>query len=884
MFRLIQKKIVYFSFFLYSCSTLVPSEYVLYKQAIKGNKDIPSADLEALYRQRINRKLYKFMPYASIYERSKQKLEKKRIKDSTIKAEYSESINKNPSNVKVLQKEMEKKLRKNAYIDYRIESTQAKYDTALLRAYNKNRERKFFKIKKKKEKKMNALFEEKEKGNFWMRVVGEPYSIYNPENTEKTRKEMEKYLFSKGYFAGKVSVSVDSAKPLLSKNTLKTVNITYNINEGLAHKIDSLYYITDNPVIDSLIKSSESLVKIGKNIERNNLEAERNRIESLLLENGFYRFDKQYIIIQIDTTIDKTEEIFMGRDADTDLKVRAFNISHVRYIINNPQKKDTAFISQNTIGNAVAQIYLDNILGQHIQYKIKKISFFIKEEEDKVLDTTNISFYPIENPIRFFYGKRKYSQKILSNKILIKPSDFYKKANFDKTNQNLASLNLFKFRSLQTQDNRRGDLDVSIIATPYEKFSNINDIGMSVSQNIPGPFFNTSLGIRNIFGGCGILENNFLFSIDGQASFIDAGSVYRTTQVSFNTSYIAPLLLFPGKWTQKAAINRLNPTTRLSAGVSFVARPEYGRRNFNLSLSYNFFKFPHKTFSFSPIDLNIINTYRIDADFEQLLSDFSLQGNNLALSFRNALITGTKLYYEYNSINHRENTFQKYWRPSAEFGGTILNLFNQEYLNENKFLGLEYFKFLRFSNEIRLYQPLSKRKPTKMVYRLFAGMAIPYGQSEILPYEKFFFSGGNTMRAWVQRRLGPGGYQAPDSLSNVERQGNIILEANTELRFRVWSFINMGLFVDIGNIWTLRDNGLENSVFKSNFYEQLAVAAGAGFRFDFSFLLLRLDLGLRVLDPSLPTNERFVLPNVKLKNLLGGSSSATLNIGIGYPF
>jgi outer membrane protein assembly factor BamA len=302
-------------------------------------------------------------------------------------------------------------------------------------------------------------------------------------------------------------------------------------------------------------------------------------------------------------------------------------------------------------------------------------------------------------------------------------------------------------------------------------------------------------------------------------------------------------------------------------------------------MTYNWFKNTYNFFGFSPIDLNVINTYRLDARFENLLNDFSRQGNNLALSFRNAFITSSSFHYEYNTIDNRKNTKQYYWRPTIELGGTLLNLFNQDALERNKFLGLEYFKFMRFSSEVRYYQPLSDGKAnSKMVYRLFAGFALPYGKSEILPYEKFFFSGGNTMRGWIQRRLGPGGFQTPDTLANVEKQGNILLEANAEYRFKLWSFVNMGLFVDVGNIWTLEDRGFKDSGFSSKFYEQLAVATGTGMRLDFSFLLIRFDLGLRVIDPARPANDRFVLNKVRLKNLFGGSNAAILNLGIGYPF
>jgi hypothetical protein len=874
------------------CASFLPSDYILYKQSIKGNKNISTEELEALYRQKVNRKLfYKFMPYASIYESSRRRVEKQRLKDSTLLAEYAQKIEKNPEKIKELQTELNEKRKKNAYIDYRLESMRAYYDKLLQESIKD--EKKYNKIKKKQDKKIAKLELEKEKGTFRMRAIGEPFSIYNPENIEKTRKEMQEYLYIKGFFAGKVSYKADSAVVKLGKSAVKTINVTYFVQEGEPHRIDSIYYVTDNEIIDSLIRYSPSKLKVGQILERDKALQERERIEKLLLENGFYRFDKQYIVVQVDTSITKKEEVFTGETMDSEILVKKKNLAHIRFIINNPQKRDTSFIQQNTVGNALSQIYLDEILGRHIQYKINKVYFIVKDET--VLNPKDTSqkgyFFPTKEPdkaIKFIHltPQKEYSPKILYTKVLLRPNTPYRKSIFDQTGHNLSNLNLFKFRSLQTRDDKRGGLDIAILATPNDKFEMVNEIGGSIAQNVPGPFFNTSLKIRNLWSGCGILENNFLFSIDGQASFINLGEVYRTTQISFNSTYITPLLFIPGKIKYKPAINALAPTTRFNVGVSFVRRPEYGRRNYRLALTYNWHKFPFKNFGFSPVDLNVINTYRKDERFTKLLEDFRLQGNNLELSFRNALITSSHFYYEYNNINHRINTSQYYWRPTIELGGTLLNFFNQEFLEKNKLFGLEYFKFWRVSTEFRYYQPLSAQKNShsKIASRLFLGIGSPYGSSEVLPYEKFFFSGGNTMRGWIQRRLGPGAYSPPDSLINVEKQGNIILEANVEWRFRVWSFFHSVLFVDLGNIWTLQDVGFAGGKFSRDFYRELGVATGTGLRMDFTFLLIRIDLGVRVFDPARPAGTRFVMNEVRLRNLFGGSNFALINVGIGYPF
>jgi outer membrane protein assembly factor BamA len=174
--------------------------------------------------------------------------------------------------------------------------------------------------------------------------------------------------------------------------------------------------------------------------------------------------------------------------------------------------------------------------------------------------------------------------------------------------------------------------------------------------------------------------------------------------------------------------------------------------------------------------------------------------------------------------------------------------------------------------------------------RFLGGAAWPYGNSSTIPYEKFFFAGGsNSIRAWPPRRLGPGSYDHIDDSGNVsyrfEQPGNIILEGSVEYRFKIWWIINGALFVDMGNVWTLsEDTDRPGGQFTNEFWREVAVGTGFGLRFDFTFLLLRLDLGIKAVDPAQPQGSRWVLNNISINKPFSGSNAALLNIGIGYPF
>jgi outer membrane protein assembly factor BamA len=208
--------------------------------------------------------------------------------------------------------------------------------------------------------------------------------------------------------------------------------------------------------------------------------------------------------------------------------------------------------------------------------------------------------------------------------------------------------------------------------------------------------------------------------------------------------------------------------------------------------------------------------------------------------------------------------------------------------------GLELYKYIKITGDFRKYQAISPK--TKIAYRIRAGIATSYASNDVLPYEKYLFIGGsNSNRAWRPRRLGPGSYANVDTVyadtgtilrynDNFEQPGELLLEANFELRTQVIGFFHTALFLDAGNIWTLtNDENRPGANFKFNrFYKEIAIGGGIGARFDFTFLLLRLDMGIRLYDPALPVGYRwFTQFNT---DRISGIDKLVLNLAIGYPF
>ena len=169
-----------------------------------------------------------------------------------------------------------------------------------------------------------------------------------------------------------------------------------------------------------------------------------------------------------------------------------------------------------------------------------------------------------------------------------------------------------------------------------------------------------------------------------------------------------------------------------------------------------------------------------------------------------------------------------------------------------------------------------------MAFHVGAGIAIPYGNSDVLPFEKRFYSGGaNSVRGWGVRTLGPGSFNSNNKLSNFFYQcGDIRFDMNLEYRAKLFWVVELGLFIDAGNIWTIKDykEDQPGGVFKFNkFYEQIAAAYGLGIRLDFKYFLVRMDMGMKAHNPA-SGQEHWPLLHPNFKN------DSEFHFSVGYPF
>ena len=798
-----------FAFTLFGCSiskNLKENQYLLKKEVVVNNDKISKESLHGLYKVKPNGKVLGTMPYLSIYFIGEKHFDTSKV---MVKLKKTED---------------------------RYASKMAQIDDSSKRE----------KLEKKLQKKRKHYANELVKGNWLMRVPGEAPVLFDTGYVYQAESQMTLYLHTHGFFRGKSTVEIDTIG--------KKVEVKYKIHEGTEYRIKKINYDISDPEVEKLVvtKPEHQRIREGARYDESDFSAERERITKILKDNGYYDFNRQYILFNLDT-------------ADKSI------IADV--IIKNPKGEK-----------------------QHTKYYINEV-FFNSEIANDPNRTRDTSIY---NGVHYVYYSGWFSRKVLSHKIKLYPGQLYNQTAVELTQRQLAGMDYYKFINVNF-DKPKNDttdkhyLNAYIFSSHLKKSQITDEFGLNVSQGwIPGPFGSITYKQRNLGRGFEIFETSIRYSITGQAAVSNPNNVLKTEEYGATTSLTFPQLYFPTRLRFK--FYDYNPKTKLIASYTKVVRPEYSRSTERVSLNYSWSTGKYQQFNFSPVDINVINTTREEQSFIAYLDTLHNKGNNLIYSFGQSLVSDMNFSYTYNNGDFSGNKKSKYFKLYFESGGTSLNLFNKALKRSNDsidILGdqLRAYEFFKINADLRYYFPLKKHNSFAM--RFNAGYVHAYSKSAILPYERYFFSGGsNSNRAWKPRRLGPGAYAYQDPADGglrdykYEEPGEMIFESNFEYRARLIGFVNWAAFIDAGNTWMVdKDNSRPGSQFLFNqFYKQIAIGSGLGLRFNFSFIILRFDLGIKTYDPSQNPGDRWVIRNISLKSPFGAKEQAVINIGIGYPF
>ncbi|MBA3899729.1 MAG: BamA/TamA family outer membrane protein, partial [Bacteroidetes bacterium] len=503
----------------------------------------------------------------------------------------------------------------------------------------------------------------------------------------------------------------------------------------------------------------------------------------------------------------------------------------------------------------------------------------------------------------------KYKPNILAQRVFLKTGDYYQLRNLEETYNKLSDLRSFKFINIQfkedSNDPENNLLNCYIMLSPITSQSlDFAQEGTNRGGNL-GIAGNVVYRSNNPFGGVENIELRVRGGFEAQQ--FDAITDETNNLFFFNTREIGPELsitmpkfLFPGLRPEKIS-KYWTPKTTITAAYNFQERPELTRKLLNLSLGYNWRSSAHKNFFLFPIEINIVNI-----DPKSTLTDFFNRINNpfIERSFTPHATVGHRFVYLYNNQSPRKNKDFSFFRGSIEEAGSLLRgvfvgLNRLEIGPEtNEFGSYEiarntpFAQYIKIDADYRYYKIINPEK--SLVYRIFAGAGIPHTNLNVLPLEKSYFGGGsNSIRAWAARSLGPGSYADTNSF-NTLRIGDMSLESNLEYRFDIYKILEGAFFLDAGNIWTFRpDKARPGGNFEpSTFLSQIALGSGFGLRLDFSFFVFRLDLGLKVRDPMIVGDDKWVIKHLFERSWVQENIHHTnsrnyftnINFGIGYPF
>lgn len=785
--------IILLSFFLGACSRkliLKENEYLLYFQGIKGVKSVPKEDLALLFKQRPNKQLFGIPLSLYMYNFGKSRLDTNRL---IVKRDIQKSF----------------------------------YDSLLNQTYTDTT--KHLKKLAKIEKKLKKAQDKVENGNFFMRVLGSKPIVYDSMLAKNTQKQLIAFYKTKGFFKAKVNFKTDTISDLIFLN--------YDVYEANRINYSKINYIAQDALIKRIINeySDETILHTYDWYDEDKIIKERERIEKILKNNGYFDFSKKYILFEIDTT-------------NSNCIINCF--------IKNPENGEI-----------------------HKTYKMDSIQFDIDNSQsaDYTLDTTYHKDMLLTQTIFF------YKPKVLRSKIQFAPNQLYNMANLQLTQRTLSQLEMFRFVSINfKKDTTNNSIKPYIATNSLSKYQISDELGFSISQGVPGPFGSITFTNRNALGGCEVFDLSLRAGIEGVASQSRLGNIYTSYDIGATASLTFPRLLSIINLNTIFVNN--NPRTRFSLGYNFILRPEYQRTNTRFAMTYTLQKGIFKSFSLALIDFNYIRSPRLDPVFQQYLDNERINGNTLYRTFQNAIFTNLNFAYIYNTFELGKNKKSVFFRIYAEPGGTWLNLLSNNHIKDLKTqFGVESaFIYWKASVDFRGYLPITKK--STFATRIQIGVANPYGLDKVMPYERYFFTGGsNSNRAWSPRRLGPGSFSGnlPSELDpsgyKYEQPGLVLLELNEEYRFKIYKFFDAAFFVDAGNVWTLDDADNAKNL-KIESVSEIAIGAGTGIRLDFSFLIVRLDTGFKIYDPAQPIGQRWVAhKQVTFDN-------AQWNIAIGYPF
>ena len=664
--------------------------------------------------------------------------------------------------------------------------------------------------------------------NRFIRKLGEKPVLYSEDIARKTQNDILSAVQNLGF----LNASVDLIQQQKGHNT----RLIYYISPGTRYTVRNLQKQIQDTAIDSLLSTSdnESYLSEGMDFDLNVLQSERSRINSLLQNRGYYRFNNEYIHYEADTTVG-------NQQVDLLMQLRPYRV-----------------VNNDTI--------------PHNVFRIGEVSFPVDENAG-----TRLKIRP-----KVLYGANE-----------LKTGDLYSEDKVQKTYSRLMRLGSVMGANIRFEPDKEDStlLHTNIVLAPGKPNSVNLELEGTNSAGDFGAAVSTSYQNRNLFHG------GELFSITLRGAYeaikgLNGYSDQDYIEYSVETGITFPDFKFP---FVSSKFRRLaQATSEVSLMFDSQDRPEFHRRVVTGTWRYRWNQLSRKKqHKVDLLDLNYVFMPWISDTFRKLyLEDPESRNAILKYNYENLFIMkwGYNFTYSSRPLSGAANNYGTdayIIRLGAESSGNLLyglsHLFAASPNAENQYtlFNIAYAQYVKgdfdFSKSFRLDDKNS------LALHFGLGVAYPYGNSTILPYEKRYFSGGaNSVRGWSVRGLGPGSFNGSDGrIDFINQTGDIKLDLNAEYRTHLFWKIHGAAFVDAGNIWTLREYAEQpGGQFKiDSFWRQIAVAYGLGLRLNFDYFILRLDGGMKAVHPAFKDAKRhfpIIHPNF--------NRDFSLHFAVGLPF
>lgn len=624
--------------------------------------------------------------------------------------------------------------------------------------------------------------------------LGEAPVLFDSTLADVTCRDLAGALQDMGYVRA-------TAEYRIEPGGKKKVNVVYSLHPGELYRLGRVRYDIQDAGIDSLLKSRDKdggALREGMPFTVAGLDAERERITDFLNNNGYFNFHKDFISYTADTVSGET-------DIDLTLHLHRYRAVGV------------------------------DGESDHRRYVVGEVNYHASGGGSVI-------------PLR---------RSVLEENTLIEPGRMFNADELEKTYNKFGRLQIVKYTNIEFREKSAGvdtlicDVGISTnkinsISFQPEGTNTAGDFGVAASLTYEN---------RNLFRGA----ETFSVKLRGAFEAITGLEGYQNQdyeEYSIESKLVFPRFVVP--FLAKDFKRRSTAVSELSVSYNMQNRPEFHRRLFSAAWRYRWNDaLGRRSYKFDLLDLNYIYMPWISSTFrEEYLDDVDNRNSILRYNYEDLFIMKMGFGMSYN------NGIDAY-KINVETSGNLLNgvshLIGRKRNAEGQYtlFNIAFAQYVKgdfdYTHMFRIDHNNS------LAFHVGFGIAWPYGNSSILPFEKRYFAGGaNSVRGWSVRGLGPGRFKGSDgAIDFINQTGDLKLDLNLELRSFLFWKIYGAVFIDAGNIWTLRayDEQPGGQFRFNDFYKQIAVAYGVGIRFNFDFFILRFDMGMKAVNPAYDTPE-----------------------------